>query len=217
MGLDRERIGEVTGAFFRAFRARPRLLFLAACLAVTVVSWWGMVRFADRLLAGLPAPARTDVPVPLTGAELERRAAESARVDAALRAQRAAERYSATTDAAARRASDTADTVGHGGAGLHGAGGSPTTGLTPDQLAEAIYTVKPEYPDLASQAGTQGTVNVQALVGPDGTVLETRLLNSIPLLNDAAQAAVRRWRFKPATAGGVPIASWVTIPLNFRR
>lgn len=215
MGLDRERIGEVSDAFFRAFRARPRLLFLAACLAVTAVSWWGMVRFADRLLAGLPASARTDVPVPLTATELARRATETARVDAALRAQRSAE--SGATGHAPQAIDSLVGGLGATGAMSSEMNSAATATVAADQPAEPVYIVKPDYPDLAAQAGAQGTVNVQALVGPDGAVLETRVLNSMPLLNQAAEAAARHWRFKPATAGGVPIASWVTIPLTFHR
>jgi len=218
MGLDRERIGEVALAFFRGFRARPRLLFLAACLAVTALAWWGMVRFADRLLAGLPAndAARTSVPVPLTGEELARRASETQRIDTALRAQRAAESLSAAGEATPGRAPVVIDTLAALTAGSPPASGSAGGFVATDQLAEPVYTVKPEWPDLAAQAGVHGTVTVQALVGPDGTVLEARVLNSIPLLNAAAESAVRKWRFRPASAGGVPVASWVNVPLTCR-
>jgi len=219
MGLDRERIGEVVLAFFRGFRARPRLLFLAACLAVTALAWWGMVRFADRLLAGLPDNAsRTSVPVPLTGDELARRAAETQRIDTALRAQRAAESLSAAGGATLGRAPVVIDSLAPPGSGRTptSADGGAGAFVATDQPADPIYTVKPEWPDLAVQAGAHGTVTVQALVGPDGTVLETRLLNSIPLLNEAAESAVRKWRFRPASAGGVPVASWVSVPLTRR-
>ena len=88
---------------------------------------------------------------------------------------------------------------------------------SPDAPAEPVYTVAPEYPDLARQAGAAGTVVVQALIGRDGRVADTRVLKSIPLLDAAAEAAVRRWRFKPAQSGGAPIETWVSVPVMFRR
>jgi protein TonB len=62
-----------------------------------------------------------------------------------------------------------------------------------------------------------GTVVVQALIGKDGRVADTRVLKSIPALDDAAEDAVRRWRFKPAQADGVPVETWVSVPIQFRR
>jgi protein TonB len=35
------------------------------------------------------------------------------------------------------------------------------------------------------------------------------------MLDAAAAAAVRQWRFKPATSKGEPVAVWVGIPVKF--
>ena len=216
MGLDRDRLGEFVAAFFHAFRTRPRLLFLAACLAVTAVSWWGMVRFADRLLASLPDSAHTAKVTPLTGDELARQLAETRRINAQMRAERAATGLGA--GASVVRAPVSLDAPGGvGPVDPTAKGPSPGLFAPIDAPARPIFTVQPDYPDLAAQAGASGTIVVQALVGTDGTVLEARVLNSNPLLNAAAESAVRRWRFKPATAGGVPVASWVSVSLTFRR
>jgi len=221
MAPTRVRLGEVTVAFFHAFRARPRLLFLSACLGVTALSWWGMVHFADRLLAGLPKGVTAASVTPLTDDELSRQIAETQRINAAIRAERASGSLGGGASLARPPLSvDNARAAAPGGVGpvdptAHG----PSPGLfTPiDQPAVPIHTVVPDYPDLAAQAGVQGTIVVQALVGTDGQVLEARVLNSNPLLNEAAESAVRRYRFKPATAGGVPVASWVSVPLTFHR
>lgn len=84
-----------------------------------------------------------------------------------------------------------------------------------EELPEATVKVPPEYPDFARTAGVEGTVMVQALVGRDGLVKDTRVLNSIPMLDAAAVVAVRRWRFRPAMAKGQRVAVWVAIPVKF--
>jgi TonB family protein len=55
-----------------------------------------------------------------------------------------------------------------------------------------------------------------ALVGRDGSVKDTRVIWSIPGLEDAAVTAVQHWRFKPAIAEGLPVPLWVMIPVSFR-
>ena len=96
-------------------------------------------------------------------------------------------------------------------------GGLPKFGdyVYVEELPEAITRVPPAYPDAARKAGVQGVVMVQALIGRDGSVVDTRIVKSIPPLDDAAAAAVRQWRFKPAMAHGQPIAVWVAVPVRF--
>jgi protein TonB len=53
------------------------------------------------------------------------------------------------------------------------------------------------------------------LVGKDGFVKDTRVVKSIPELDDAAVASVRQWRFNPAYANGAPVAVWVAVPVKF--
>ena len=83
-----------------------------------------------------------------------------------------------------------------------------------EELPEAIEKVPAEYPE---SVRSEGTVLVQALVGKDGRVTDTRVLKSVPELDGYALAAVRQWRFKPATAKGEPVAVWVAIPVRFSR
>ena len=81
-------------------------------------------------------------------------------------------------------------------------------------MPEIIKRVAPSYPDDAREQKVSGVVQVRALVGADGMVEQVRA-RSIPLLNQAAMDAVRRWAFKPAICGGRPVAVWVTIPVRF--
>ena len=85
-----------------------------------------------------------------------------------------------------------------------------------DELPEAITKVPPKYPDRARNAKVDGTVVVQALVGRDGTVRDTKVVKSVHAdLAEAARACVAQWKFKPARAAGKPVAVWVAIPIKF--
>lgn len=84
-----------------------------------------------------------------------------------------------------------------------------------EELPEAIVKMPPSYPDVARESGVEGTVVVQALVLKDGTVGDTRVVKSVFRLDEAASAAVRKYRFKPAMAKGKPVAVWVAIPIRF--
>jgi protein TonB len=84
-----------------------------------------------------------------------------------------------------------------------------------EELPEAIERPAPDYPAEARRAGVEGTVIVQALVGRDGRVKDARIVKTVPGLDEAAEACVRRWRFKPAMSKGQPVAVWVAIPVKF--
>lgn len=84
-----------------------------------------------------------------------------------------------------------------------------------EELPEAITKVRPQYPDIAREAGVDGTVMVQALVGKDGRVKDTRVVRSIPMLDASATAAVKQWVFKPALSNNKPVAVWVAVPVRF--
>jgi TonB family protein len=84
-----------------------------------------------------------------------------------------------------------------------------------EELPEAITKVAPEYPTTCREQGVEGTVMVQALVGRDGRVKDTRIIKSIPMLDAAAVAAVRQWVFKPALYQNRPVAVWVATPVKF--
>ena len=86
-----------------------------------------------------------------------------------------------------------------------------------EELPEPITRVVPTYSDVAREAGVEGLVIVSVLVGRDGRVIDARLdrKRQVPMLNEAALAAARRWVFKPALANNRPVAVWTAIPFNF--
>lgn len=57
--------------------------------------------------------------------------------------------------------------------------------------------VDPIYPPLARQMQLHGTVRVQVVVAPDGSVKDTEVLGGNPLLAKAATDAIRQWRYQP--------------------
>jgi protein TonB len=76
--------------------------------------------------------------------------------------------------------------------------------------------VKPVYPPLALKARIGGIVVLRVLVSEKGLPLEVQVVRKAPAgLDDAAVAAVRRWTFTPPLEAGVPVRTWLTIPIPF--
>ena len=84
-----------------------------------------------------------------------------------------------------------------------------------DELPEPIVRVPPIYPDAAREAGVQGTVTIRALVCACGEISEVRVVQSVPMLDQASIEAVSQWFFKPAQSSGEAVAVWVHIPVRF--
>jgi len=57
----------------------------------------------------------------------------------------------------------------------------------------------PDYPAIAERMKLTGTAQVQAVVKPDGTVKEVKILGGHPLLADALARAVMQWKYQPAS------------------
>jgi TonB family protein len=70
--------------------------------------------------------------------------------------------------------------------------------LTGQQARKTITRTAPVYPDLARSMALQGTVKVEAVVAPDGSVKEVAIKGGHPMLAQAAVNTVRRWRWEPA-------------------
>jgi protein TonB len=61
----------------------------------------------------------------------------------------------------------------------------------------------------------QGLVVIRAVIGPTGHVVEAHVLQSIPLLDEAALAAVRQWAYTPTLLNGVPVAVSMQVTVQF--
>jgi TonB family protein len=87
------------------------------------------------------------------------------------------------------------------------------SGVKPPQR---LVNVAPVYPSVALAVHKEGIVIIDATIDEQGNVTETRILRSIPLLDEAALAAVRQWRFSPTLLNGVPVSIVMTVTVNFK-
>ena len=78
-----------------------------------------------------------------------------------------------------------------------------------------LHRVEPEYPLLAQRAFVQGVVILEATVDGGGRVDDIRVLRSHSLLDEAAVAAVRQWRYEPLMLNGQPSPFVLTVTLSF--
>ncbi|HTX15109.1 MAG TPA: energy transducer TonB [Candidatus Baltobacteraceae bacterium] len=65
-------------------------------------------------------------------------------------------------------------------------------------LRRAKSRVQPIYPELAKRMSISGTVKIEVVVAPNGTVKEARIVGGHPVLASAALDAAKKWRFEPA-------------------
>jgi len=83
--------------------------------------------------------------------------------------------------------------------------------------ASRMRSLSPKYPRLSRRLREQGTVLLEMLVLPDGSVTELRVKTSsgFERLDQAALDAVKSWRFLPARRGGEAIAYRYVQPIEF--
>jgi protein TonB len=68
----------------------------------------------------------------------------------------------------------------------------------PESNRKVVTKVLPIYPELARTMNLKGSVRVDALVAPNGTVRSIQVMGGHPVLAEAAEHAVRKWRWQPA-------------------
>jgi len=89
----------------------------------------------------------------------------------------------------------------------------------PDLPPQPVSTVKATYPPLALQRRVGGTVILRALVDENGVVQQVEVLRGVKPdlgIDNAAVAALRGWRFRPATKDGVRVKAWYTTSMPFQ-
>jgi TonB family protein len=84
--------------------------------------------------------------------------------------------------------------MGVGVSGLHGQDAQN------EVLRRAKSKVQPVYPELARKMNLTGTVKLEVVVAPNGSVKDAKVVGGHPVLANAALDAVRKWRFEPAAA-----------------
>jgi protein TonB len=87
-----------------------------------------------------------------------------------------------------------------------------------DSLPHFVSQPEPVYPLMARERGWEGTVVLHIEMLTTGTVGEVKVAESsgYPILDHAAQDAVKQWRHLPTKRNGVAVTEWATLPVRFR-
>jgi protein TonB len=105
-------------------------------------------------------------------------------------------------------------------------GNTPAPGFDPPKppplvLAEIdpryAKDFQPQYPSVEIRSGNEGTVSVRVRIGTDGRVKDVQKVSatSEAFFDATRRQALSRWRFRPATRGGVAEESWKTMRVRF--
>ncbi|HKT88274.1 MAG TPA: TonB family protein [Candidatus Sulfotelmatobacter sp.] len=100
--------------------------------------------------------------------------------------------------------------VGDGPPGIYPAGKMGTT------IPQPIYSPEPSFSEEARKAKYQGIVVLLIVVGKDGHPYDIQVGQSLGMgLDQKAIDAVSRWRFRPATLNGEPVATKIAVQVDF--
>ena len=93
----------------------------------------------------------------------------------------------------------------------------PASRTTVKARPDYSHNPPPRYPEMARRKGWEGSVMVRAHVSAAGRVTSVSLQrgSSYGVLNQAALAAVKSWRFRPGSIGGQAADTIVEVPVNF--
>jgi TonB family protein len=81
----------------------------------------------------------------------------------------------------------------------------------PKPSRDIIHGVKPDHPAMVKNARMGGTVRLNAIVLPNGTVARVQILGGNPILAESTAKAVLRWKYAPASS---PTNEQVTVDFN---
>ncbi len=84
-------------------------------------------------------------------------------------------------------------------------------------ISQVIFDPEPGFSDEARKAKAQGVVMLLVVVGKDGRIYDVHVRQSLGMgLDEKAIEAVSRWRFRPATLNGQPVATQIAVQVDFR-
>ena len=100
---------------------------------------------------------------------------------------------------------------------IHFAELKETDNKTKPTAPVAVNEVDPAYTADAMRDRVEGTVTLYAVIRPDGTVTDIKVLNSLDdRLDVSAVKALSRWHFRPGTKNGEAIALEAVVQIPFR-
>jgi TonB family protein len=72
----------------------------------------------------------------------------------------------------------------------------PAQSFANDDARKIKQQVQPAYPELAKSMHIQGSVRLELVVSPTGSVKSVKVLGGHPVLADAAEKAVKNWKYE---------------------
>jgi len=80
-----------------------------------------------------------------------------------------------------------------------------------------LVDMRPVYPEAMREAGLEGVVPMEAIIGVDGSVLSVRVLSAqvAPEFAASAITAVKQWKFTPTLLNGVPVEVQMAVSVTF--
>jgi len=72
---------------------------------------------------------------------------------------------------------------------------------------KAMVRVSPAYPELARRMNVSGTVKLEVTITPDGKVKSVKPIGGHPVLVEAADEAVKKWKFEPSSSSTTEIVA----------
>ena len=102
--------------------------------------------------------------------------------------------------------------------GLSVPDGAYRVGQTGVKMPRVVREVKPQYTPDAMRANIEGSVILECVVQPDGTIGDVRVVRSLDAvfgLDDEAVKAAKQWRFLPGMRDDVAVPVAITIELLF--
>ena len=227
-GVMMDRAGE--GRSLRHLRVAVSALSAALLMAVACGAWmaWGMPGLRRgatpvRIVEGSHAAEGTaQVQRPAAAAQRSRPGAGSRPKPAAGIRKAAAARAdgAAAGGTAGGAASAAAPAATHVPAPIvrvnADASGAPVYVPSSTMLSYALAAPKPVYPAVSVPDDKEGRVEVRATISPSGEVVATRVLSGPVVFREAADQAMKNWRFRPYLVDGTPVEVSTTVAFVFR-
>jgi len=94
--------------------------------------------------------------------------------------------------------------------------GEPKRVSQAEAVAAAVSKAAPEYSPIAKQLRLAGAVEMEVIIGEDGSVEDIKTVSGNPVLAKSATAALKKWKFTPFKADGQPVKAISTIAFNFK-
>lgn len=79
-----------------------------------------------------------------------------------------------------------------------------------------IKTSPLQYPEQARKKNIQGTVELDVLIAPNGSVKSVKVTDGPKELTKAAVKSVKHWRYQPVLLKGKPVEVETTVDVGFK-